>query len=359
MHTKIGYFETEGRYHVGDGTTCIVGRSPVMLQLYDHIDRLARVPTTVLITGETGTGKGLLARAIHYHEENPRKKSPFLSVPTLNVNEGVLESELFGHTRGAFTSAVRTRHGYFEAARGGTIFLDEISEMSLAMQGKLLYTIQERAIIPVGSSSSRKVDARVIAATNKDIAKMVEEGRFREDLYYRLNVFPLHTPPLRERKEDIPLIVQYLVEEYSPRLSKNITRVSVFALEKLRHHDWPGNVRELENVIERAMLLRGTGEIQSEDIHLDGQSDNPYDQLRGNGAVEPLAQVLDRVERAYIIYALEHRSGNLNDVAEQLGLHRKTFWQMRKKHGLMVDENDETPLPNSTPDIRDKAGMNG
>src|SRR5579884_1592616 len=242
----------------------IIGNTPPMQQVYKTIGRVARTEATVLVTGESGTGKELVAGALHFNSH--RRNGPYVKVPCASLTETLLESELFGHEAGSFTSAVKTRKGRFEMADKGTIFLDEIGEMSLNTQKKLLRVLQEREFERVGSSTPIKVDVRVIAATNRDLAKEVQEGRFREDLFYRLNVIAVQMPPLREKKEDIPELVAFFCNKH--RLTKDAepAQVSEEAMQKLIDHDWPGNVRELENVIERAIVTAQGGVIAPEHL---------------------------------------------------------------------------------------------
>src|SRR5688572_27282607 len=231
----------------------IIGRSQTMLDVYKMIETVARTNSTILLTGESGTGKGLVAQAIHFH--SLRREKPMVALNCGAMPEALLESELFGHMRGAFTGADTNRKGLLEVAEKGTIFLDEIGEMSAVMQVKLLRVLQERRFRRVGGLDELTADIRVIAATNQDLAKAIAEGRFREDLYYRINVIPITLPPLRDRREDIPLLAEHFLAKYAEQMDKPVTTLSNHALELLLQHDWPGNIRELENVIERAVAL--------------------------------------------------------------------------------------------------------
>src|SRR5215471_10423965 len=231
----------------------IVGRSRGIQDVIRTAEMVAKSRSTVLVTGDTGTGKELVARAIHYHSS--QRENPLVKVNCAALPENLLESELFGHVRGAFTGALTTKKGKFALADGGTIFLDEIATMAAPLQSKLLRVLQEREFEPLGSERSQKVDVRVIAATNRDLRQMVADGKFQEDLYYRLNVFPIHIPPLRERREDIPALVEHFMRKHSHRIGRRIDRMDDAALATLQQYDWPGNVRELENTIERAVVL--------------------------------------------------------------------------------------------------------
>src|SRR5262245_25657031 len=242
----------------------IIGRSPAMLDVFKMIETVARTNSTILLTGESGTGKGLVARAIHYH--SLRRDKPMVSLNCGALPENLLESELFGHMRGAFTGADTNKKGLLEVAERGTVFLDEIGEMSAVLQVKLLRVLQERRFRRVGGLEELQADIRVIAATNQDLAKAIAEGRFREDLYYRINVIPLTLPPLRERREDIPLLADHFLAKYSEQMGKQITGVSRDAMDLLVAHDWPGNIRELENVMERAVALESTPSILADSL---------------------------------------------------------------------------------------------
>src|SRR6266704_2799248 len=240
------------------GFESFIGKSRQMLDIFDTIRKAAESDSTVLVTGESGTGKELVARA--FHDESPRRNGPFVSVNCGAIPETLMESELFGHVKGAFTGAVAETIGLFSAAAGGTLFLDEITEIPHSVQVKLLRAIQEREIRRVGDTKDHKVDVRLIAASNRDVGKAVADGSLREDLFYRLNVIPIHLPPLRDRREDIPLLVAHFIQKLAGQLGKRVTAVAPDALVVLERYHWPGNIRELENVIERAIVL-GSGEI--------------------------------------------------------------------------------------------------
>jgi DNA-binding NtrC family response regulator len=324
----------------------MIGRSAPMREVLASIRRVADGDTTVLITGETGTGKELAAHAVH--ELSPRRNAPFLAVNCGALAEGVLESELFGHVRGAFTGAVRDRLGVFEAADGGTIFLDEVGEMSPSVQQRLLRVLQEREVTRVGATRSVKVDVRVVAATNRDLRVMVEQGRFREDLYYRLAVFPIALPPLRDRVVDIPLLVEHaLFVLRARRAAGGAERLacSPFAMRLLRAYDWPGNVRQLFAVLERAAVEAAYDRIEAQHLPAElraaaraGASEQRY---RVNGSADD--------ERDAIVAALAQTGGALAQSAELLGMGRTTLWRKLRFYGL-------TPANGEEPGREDTAG---
>jgi len=260
---------SEPRYTINGNNGFIIGRSKVMIELFNYLNQLANLPTTVLLRGETGTGKELFAKSLHYNRNGSGRDRPFVTINCAGIPENLLESELFGYDRGAFTGAYKTTQGKFEYANGGTIFLDEIRDMSPYLQAKILRVLQEREITPIGSNTSRKVDVRVVTATNGNLEEALKGGSFREDLHYRLNVFPIVIPPLRERREDIPLIAEYLVEKHNKIYRASVRGLSGGATERLTQHSWRGNVRELENVIERVFVRKSSGTIQPEDIYFD------------------------------------------------------------------------------------------
>ena len=262
---------SEPNYRINDGKSFIIGSSDVMVNLFRYLNLLANKPTTTLLRGETGTGKELFAKALHYNKANSTAERPFVTVNCAGIPSELLESELFGHVRGAFTGAVSSRPGKFEYANGGTIFLDEIGDMSIDLQAKILRVLQEKEITPIGANKTKKVNVRVVAATNRDLEAMLKEGRFREDLYYRLNVVTISIPTLRERQKDIPLIAQYFLQKYNGIYNANITGLSVGAREKLMIYPWKGNVRELENAIERIFVVKTNGLVEENDISLDGR----------------------------------------------------------------------------------------
>ncbi|MCA1565554.1 MAG: sigma-54 dependent transcriptional regulator [Acidobacteria bacterium] len=312
----------------------IVGRSPRMQAVYQMVETVAAVQSTVLITGESGTGKELVARAVH--NLSPRNDKPFVSINCGAFTETLLESELFGYVRGAFTGATANRKGLFEAADKGTIFLDEIGEMSPAMQVKLLRVLQERKVRPVGGHEELSVDARVIAATNRDLPAMVKAGTFREDLFYRVSVIPIELPPLREKREDIPDLVTHFAEKYCAQAGRSLG-VSERAMELLERYSWPGNVRELEHTIERAVALERTDQIQPE--RLPEQITN-YSPARVAGALDlpdeglNLTAHLDQLEKTYLLEALRRTGGNQTRAAELLQLSVRSLRHLLDKHGI-------------------------
>jgi DNA-binding NtrC family response regulator len=305
-----------------DGFEGMVGRHPSMVRIYQMIIRISETLPTVLITGESGTGKELVARAIHARSN--RHDRPFVAVNVTAIPETLLESELFGHERGAFTGAVARKLGKFELALGGTVFLDEIGSLRLDLQAKLLRVLQEREVEHVGGLQPIRVDVRVLAATNVDLRRAVRERTFREDLFYRLNVVPIHIPPLRERREDIPLLVEHFVRKFARECQRDVRSVSAGALDALVRYDWPGNVRELENVIHRAVVLARSPALHLEDIPFDvtvpgtGSRIGDYDGL-------PLREACERFERQYVLRVLEQVRWNVSRAARKLGVHRNTI----------------------------------
>ncbi len=315
----------------------IVGTSDRMLRVFELIEKVANTDATILVLGESGTGKELVARAIHYNSS--RAEKPFVPVNCGAIPEELLESELFGHEKGAFTGAFRMRMGRFELAQGGSIFLDEISEMSPNLQVKLLRVLQEKEFERVGGVKSIKADVRIIAATNRDLDMEVKEGRFREDLYYRLNVIPINLPPLRERKEDIPLLAKYFIEKYSVQKSGKIREFSRNAMNVLLRYRWPGNVRELENLVERMAVLCDKPVIEVEDLPskiLSGSvhvsSIIPHIELPDEGI--DLSSTVSEFEKSIIIQALNRSNWVKNRAAKLLRLNRTTLVEKIKKQKL-------------------------
>jgi DNA-binding NtrC family response regulator len=312
----------------------IVGTSPRLREVLELVDRVADSDSTVLITGESGTGKELIARAIHFHSR--RADRMFVTVNCGAIPEELLESELFGHVRGAFTNAVSHRDGRFAIADNGTLFLDEIGDMSPNLQVKLLRVLQDRTFEPVGSSKPITVNVRVLAATNQNLEVAIRERRFREDLFYRLNVIPIEVPPLRERREDIPLLVQHFLEATSQEKGKRMPGISREALDRLCAHDWPGNVRELENLIERLVILGGEGEIQAADLppeYRGGPAPPPPAPDPTQGSVD-FRVAVEGYEASLIRWALEQSRGNRTHAAQLLGLNRTTLLEKLKKKRL-------------------------
>jgi two-component system, NtrC family, response regulator HydG len=307
----------------------LVGRSAPMRELLTKLVRVAPTDVTVLITGESGTGKELLARAIHANSR--RAARPFVPVNCAAISETLLESELFGHVKGAFTGAVKLRQGLLEEASGGTFFFDEIAETTPAFQAKLLRVIQEHEIRRVGDNASIPVDVRVIAASNQDLKAAIAEKRFREDLYYRLNVVPLQAPPLRERKEDIPLLAQHFLTRFNQRNGTRRT-LTQGALQKMATSDFPGNVRELENVVEQAAALAHGDEIEADEVFLESRPAAPAD--GSSGGVRTLAQEIDEAERKAIEASMERNGGTIEKVARELGVSTTTLWRKMKRLGM-------------------------
>jgi transcriptional regulator with PAS, ATPase and Fis domain len=299
-----------------------------MARVLDIVRQVSPTESTVLITGESGTGKELIAREIHHH--SLRRKALFVVVDCGALVETLFESELFGHVKGSFTGAHETKHGRFEVADGGTIFLDEISNLSLNIQSKLLRVIQEREVTRIGSSRPIKVDVRILAATNEKLEDLVRKEKFREDLFYRLSVVPIHLPPLKERREDIPLLVEHFLQKYNKRAKKNLTSVTSRAIKALQEYDWPGNIRELENTVERAVVLSKTEVIDLEDLMYHGISAG----TQSLGPVGGRFRTLEEVEKEYIRTVLRAQYGNKSRAAEILGIDRKTLWAKIKKYGL-------------------------
>jgi DNA-binding NtrC family response regulator len=331
----------------------IIGQSAEMRSIYDIVEKVLSNDVTVLISGESGTGKELVAQAIHYH--SPRKSNPFVSVNCAAIPEALLESELFGHERGAFTGAVGMKLGLFETANGGTVFLDEIGDMSLPLQSKLLRVLQEREVVRVGGTKPIKVDIRVVTATNRHLADCVEKKLFREDLYFRLNVLPIPLPPLRQRGGDIPLLARHFISVYNPRLNKAINGIEPDALQILESYRWPGNVRELENVIQRAMILATStmitrNEIPSALLVAGGGGESgelgkrAEDFLISDFSVplqEKVEKLSDALERKIIIAALRKANHRRQDTADLLGISRKSLHNKMVKHDLFTSRPSE------------------
>lgn len=318
-----------------EGRFAIIGRTPSMARLYAMIEKVAPSPTTVLVTGESGTGKELVARALH--ENSPRMTGPFIHINCGAIPASLFEAELFGYEKGAFTGAASTKPGRFELAHGGTLFLDEVGELPKEMQVKILRALQERVIDRVGGVRPIEVDVRVIAATNVDLAKAVQDGNFREDLYYRLNVIPMHLPPLRDRIDDIPLLLEHFLEKFNRRLGKSVKRVAPEGVAALMGHHWPGNIRELENLMERSVLLADGDTIQVSDmpgLRFAGGAEADADDLDGMGLKEYVRVHTAKLERARIRRVLDAEDGNVTRAARRLGISRKSLQTKMKEYGL-------------------------
>lgn len=311
----------------------IIGKNRKMQEIFDLIRDIAPTSSTVLIRGESGTGKELIANAIHFNSD--RAKKPFIKVNCGVLNENLLESELFGHVKGAFTGAIRDKVGRFEMANTGTIFLDEIGDISPNMQLKLLRVLQEGEFERVGGTETLHVDVRVIAATNKNLEEAMQRGEFRQDLYYRLNVIPIFVPPLRERKDDIPLLVEHFIDRFSVLFNKTVKGISDEALQLMIEYQWPGNIRELENVIERAIVLLKSDTIQVKDLpeHMRRKTAIPSETIifQENASLQ---EMVDEYEKNLILQALEANNHNKLQTAKALGLHRSTFMSKLKKYGI-------------------------
>ncbi len=311
----------------------LVSHSPKMLKIFNLIKQVGATKTNVLISGESGTGKELVARAIH--QISPRNGKPFVTINCSAIPENLMESELFGYVKGAFTGAVTNKKGLFETAHGGTVFLDEIGDLSPLLQVKLLRVIQEREFIPVGDTQTVSVDVRLISATNKDLEQEIIQGRFREDFFYRLNVVHIHLPPLRERREDIPLLAQYFLEKYSRELGKDIRSISSYALDVLMKYNFPGNVRELENIIERSVALENSNIVLPDSLVLSEhkregrKTELPSFHLTSAGM--DLEKELSELEKELLQHALQLSNGVIKKAAELLNLSfRSMRWKIKK-----------------------------
>ena len=335
---EAGYLRRELRRLTGLDN--IIGQSPKMRAIFDMIQTVAPQTSRVLITGESGTGKELVARAIH--ENSARAQNPFITINCGAFPESLLESELFGYMKGAFTGANENRQGPFQAAHGGTLFMDEIGNMSLTMQVKLYRVLQEGKVRPIGSTEESDVDVRIIAATNKEFEKEIAEGRFREDLYYRLSVIPIQVPPLRERREDIPLLSRHFLESFRKTMEKPIEAISPEAMTRLESYDWPGNVRELENTMERAVALESGREISLRVLpdRIAGYSGTPSSGAPGFQADGfpsegvDFEKVIAETERRYLQFALDKAEGVRTRASELLKISYRSFRHYAKKHNL-------------------------
>jgi two-component system, NtrC family, response regulator PilR len=318
------------RYHFDN----IIGQSPRMLALYDLLEKVSPTKTNILVTGDSGTGKELVAKAIHYN--SPRKDHPFVTLNCGAIPESLIESELFGHMKGAFTDAIATKKGLFEVADEGTLFLDEISELPLLMQVKLLRVLQDREFKRVGGTEDLRVDVRIIAATNKDLEEAVREKRFREDLFYRLNVIQIKLPPLRERIDDIPRLTLHFLKKFSAELNKPISTVSSEALRLLQDYTYPGNVRELQNIIERAVALETSQELTAQNLrsYLDDQLQMKKVGLDLDIPSEGLEKFVEEIERTLLVKALDRTHGIKKKAAELLGINFRSMRYRLEKYGL-------------------------
>jgi two-component system response regulator PilR (NtrC family) len=337
LHKKpVSRGEEEDHLKKGYHFDCLIGESPRMKRIYDLIRKVATTKTNILISGESGTGKELVARAIH--GESQRKDKPFVVISCAGIPETLIESELFGYKKGAFTGAGTDKAGLFEAADGGTVFFDEIGELSPAIQVKLLRVIQERTFTRVGETKERKVDVRFISASNKDLEQEVMDGGFREDLFFRLNVIEVSIPPLREREGDLPLLAQHFLGKYSKELGKDIRKVSTYAMDILSQYTFPGNVRELENIIERSVALETSNIVLPQSLTLSNFKKVQRDENRrrtdfGSDGIK-LDAVMAETEREYILKAMEVAHGSKQRAAELLGINMRSLRYRLDKLGL-------------------------
>jgi two-component system, NtrC family, response regulator HydG len=314
----------------------IIGRSAAMDRILKTVAQVAPTEATVLITGESGTGKELIAAALHYN--SARNKGPFVQVNCAALAETLLESELFGHEKGSFTGAERRREGRFVQASGGTLFLDEVGEMSFTMQVKLLRVLQEMEVVRVGGNDPVKVDVRIVAATNRSLPDMISESRFREDLYYRLNVVTIELPRLKDRREDIPLLAQHFLLAFAEKNHKEVKGFSPSAMDRLMRHPWPGNVRELMNAVERAVVLSPQSYIQESDLPFSSEKMSDVSAIHPpSGIPDQTAIALDEIEKSAILKTLQAVEGNKSKAARQLGITRKTLHSKLKKYGVMTN----------------------
>ncbi len=329
----------------------IIGENPRILKIFNEIQKVAPTNSTVLLHGESGTGKELFARAIHAHSKRAARQ--FVAVDCSTFSSSLLESELFGHVKGAFTGAIKDKAGIFEAANHGSLFLDEVGNLDMDIQAKLLRAIETQEFKPVGASQLKKSDVRIIAATNRDLKTMVDEGNFREDLFYRLNVFPIFIPPLRERKDDIPRLLYHFLKVYCRQIGKQVDGFSDDALETLVNYDWPGNVRQLKNVVERLVII-------ADDRVLDYQSLSDHWEMKRNRTRDSIPETLEelksvkrnllenqfgRIERAFLQKALSAADGNITQAARRVGIQRSNFSALMKKHHLSANSAKTTSKP--------------
>ncbi len=321
----------------------IIGKSKEIMEVFNQIEKVANASSPVLIWGESGTGKELVARAIHYNSD--RRNKPFVRVNCAALAQSLLESELFGHEKGAFSGAIRKKPGRFEIAREGTIFLDEIGEVSADVQVKLLRVLQEKEFERVGGTETLKMKARVITATNRDLKELIRENKFREDLYYRLNVVPIYLPPLRRRKEDIPLLVNHFIKKYSAEAKKQIMGIKKEALETLIEYEFPGNIRELENIIERAIVMNSGNLLTLKDFPesiIEGMAQNQFNQTAVKEAEPGLTLLVNNYEEKLIRDVLKKNNGNISKTAKELKVKRTTLRYKMEKYGLIGTElNDD------------------
>lgn len=319
----------------------VIGKSQPMMELFDLVKRVAPATANVLISGESGTGKEVVARAIH--NLGPRSKKSFVAINCTAIPEQLLESELFGHVRGSFTGAIADKKGLFEEANGGTLFLDEIGDLSLALQAKLLRVLQDKEIRPVGGSASKSIDVRIIAATHRNLKTMVKDGKFREDLFYRLNVIPVYVPALRDRTQDIPLLVEHFIRKFALQNGSKVRGISPEALAKLVAHPWPGNVRELENLIERSVVLATSPLLTEKDV-MSSALESARETFQELYTDNP---TIDKLEERYIKLILA-QCGNKKDAAAKiLGVNRRTLYRKEREYGLVAEDSKEPEEENT------------
>jgi DNA-binding NtrC family response regulator len=336
-HKRLLSRETPAPDSPAPAFTDIIGKSPLMLDAFKNVARSARGDANVLILGENGTGKEMVARQVH--EKSNRADRPFVAVNVAAIAPGVAESELFGHVRGAFTDARETRRGLFQQAHGGTLFLDEIGDLEPALQAKLLRAIQERRIKPVGGNEEIEVDIRLVSATNRDLAQRVREGRFRQDLYYRINVVSISLPPLRERIEDIPMLAGYFLARFASRAGRAVPVLSPEALVMLAAHSWPGNVRELENVMQRVVQFCTDGVVTPDLLSIGEGAPGPGQSLGPAGSRRSLVTLKEKMEQ-YVLEVLTHTGGNLTQAAKILDISRRTIQRMAARRRQPSAESD-------------------
>ena len=334
------------KYTNESGFESIIGRSPKMSEVYNLIDKVAQTDSTVLIIGESGTGKDLTAKAIH--NRSKRKDEKFFAIDVSTLSSTILESELFGHVKGSFTGAYSSKGGVFEAANNGTIFLDEIGNLPVETQARLLRVLQEKEFIPVGSTVVRKVDVRLIFATNKDLKQLVLEDRFREDLFYRLNVFPLKLPPLRERREDIPELIMFFMKKYCAKMNREMPNVQIEAMEMLVNYHWPGNVRELEHAVERLSILVEGNEIMpahvssalfKTEVNVTSSVPKNIDEL--NSLKKQIRDSsVQEIEKMFIIEALRRNDWNISQASREVNMQRSNFQALMKKYDVKKHTED-------------------
>ncbi len=334
IHYKNELASLKRMYHIDDGFHGIIGRTPVMQSLYEHIESVASLDTPVMILGESGTGKEMVAKAIH--ETGSRSAKPFVKVNCAALSEHILESELFGHVKGAYTGAESDRIGRFEAAHQGTIFLDEIGDIPLSVQVKLLRVLEEKMIQRVGTNQSINIDVRIVTATNKNLEKLINQGLFREDLFFRINVFPITCPPLSQRKDDITLIIQHFISFHAEKTGKNILGFTPEAMRLMVAYPWPGNIRELRNSVEYAFVLAKGKSIGPEHLpeKITGHKSQEIERVAGNKTSGLIKKGLDEKEK--LLDALQKADGNQTKAGKILGVSRITVWKRIKKYGIIV-----------------------